>query len=383
MTREELGRPSGMLDLREESGLKVMRECGLWDKFQAATGECSETWKVLNPQGIELHVSEGGLDSRPEISRNSLTNLFVNSVPSECINWNHKITAVRDARNPATGATEITLDLGANGQATYDFVVGADGAWSQVRNLLTEVKPFYDGAQFVTVTIRNASTKYPRLTELCGSGSLMALGGKNGIITQRGPQDSIRVYAIVSTVEEHWVEAAGLKDKPAVEFKSALLDNDKLFRNWAPLLKELVATACDEDTKDRPDAPAEVWPLRRLPVYTRWEPRTGATLVGDAAHLQPPWSGEGVNLALWDSLDLADAISGVPEVEDAASWQAALEPRIREYESKMFARADENGEETVQSRDTMLSEHGGQAMANMMKGLTGDMPPAGGQPELP
>jgi hypothetical protein len=35
-TPEELPKPSGMLDLHEESGLRVMRECDLWDGFQAA-----------------------------------------------------------------------------------------------------------------------------------------------------------------------------------------------------------------------------------------------------------------------------------------------------------------------------------------------------------
>jgi 2-polyprenyl-6-methoxyphenol hydroxylase-like FAD-dependent oxidoreductase len=45
-TPEELAKPSGMLDLHEESGL---REYGLWDSFQAAVGDCSKACRVLNP----------------------------------------------------------------------------------------------------------------------------------------------------------------------------------------------------------------------------------------------------------------------------------------------------------------------------------------------
>ena len=80
-----------------------------------------------------LHTDEGELASRPEIPRNALTKLLFKNVSSDFVKWNHKITALRHAHNPTTGATEIALDVGANSTATYDFVVGADGAWSRVR----------------------------------------------------------------------------------------------------------------------------------------------------------------------------------------------------------------------------------------------------------
>ena len=367
-TLEELAKPSGMLDLHEESGLRVMRECGLWDGFQAAVGDCSEACRVLNPQGTVLHTDEGENASRPEIPRNALTNLLIKNVSSDSVKWNHKITAVRHAHNTTTGAIEITLDLGANGTVTYDFVVGADGAWSGVRKLLTDIKPFYSGAQFVTATLRNASTKYPHLVELNGSGTLSALGDGNGIMTHRGPQDSIRVYAAVSTPHEHWAKAAGLEGKTAAEVKTTLLGDDKLFGKWAPPLQDLLATACDEDTKDNPNSPADILPLYMLPIGHRWERRTGATLVG-----------EGVNMALWDSQDLARALGGVPEAENAAAWQAALEPRVREYEEAMLARAQEKAEETAKNKDMLLSENGGQAMADMFK-MFEEMAAAGGPP---
>jgi 2-polyprenyl-6-methoxyphenol hydroxylase-like FAD-dependent oxidoreductase len=381
-TPEELAKPSGMLDLHKESGLRVMRECGLWAGFQAAVGDCSEACRVLNPQGTVLYTEEGKFATRPEIPRNALANLLINSVSSNFVKWDHKIAAVWHAHNVTTGATEITLDLGANGTATYDFVVGADGAWSRVRKLLTDIKPFYSGAQFITVTLRNASTKYPHLVELNGSGTLYALGSGNGIMTHRGPQDSIRVHIAISTPHEHWAKAAGLEGKTAAEVKTTLLADDKLFGKWAPPLQDLLATACDEDTKDSPNGPADILPLYMLPIGHRWERRTGATLVGDAAHLMTPWAGEGVNMALLDSLDLVRALGGVPEAENAVAWQAALEPRVREYEEAMLARAQEKAEETAKNKDMFLSENGGRAMADMFKmfeGMTAAGGPSGDQ----
>ncbi|KAF2462812.1 salicylate hydroxylase [Lindgomyces ingoldianus] len=366
-TPEELAKPSGMLDLHKESGLRAMSECGLWDGLQAAFGDCSEACRVLDPQATVLHTDDGEHSTRPEVARNALTKLLLENILGDFIKWNHKVTAVQRARNATTNAIEIMLDLGANGTETYDFVVGADGAWSRVRKLLTDVTPFYSGAQFITATLRNASSKYPHLVALSGSGTLSALGGGNGILTHRGPQDSIRVYAAVSTSHEHWAEAVGLGGKTAAQAKIVLLGDDKLFGKWAPSLQDLLATACDEDTKDNPGSPADIAPMYMLPIGHRWETRMGATLVGDAAHLMTPWAGEGVNIALWDSLDLAHTLGGMPEAENAAKWQEALEPRLRGFEEGMLTRAKEKAEETAKNKDMLLSENGGQAMADMFR----------------
>jgi len=166
------------------------------------------------------------------------------------------------------------------------------------------------------------------------------------------------VYAAVSTPHEHWAAAAGLEGKTAAEVKTTLLGDDKLFRKWAPALQDLLATACDEETKDNPGCEADIKPYYMLPVGHRWEHRTGATLVGDAAHLMTPWAGEGVNLALWDS----------------------LEPQMREFEEAMLARAQVKAEETVRNRDMFLSENGAQVMADFFK-VYEDMAAAGGPPQ--
>ncbi len=47
-TDEELAKPSGMLDLHEESGIAAIKECGLFDEFLKLTGECTETSKFVD-----------------------------------------------------------------------------------------------------------------------------------------------------------------------------------------------------------------------------------------------------------------------------------------------------------------------------------------------
>jgi 2-polyprenyl-6-methoxyphenol hydroxylase-like FAD-dependent oxidoreductase len=114
-----------------------------------------------------------------------------------------------------------------------------------------------------------------------------------------------------------------------------------------------------------------------LPVGYRWEHQTGLTLIGDAAHLMTPWGGEGVNLALWDSLDLAHVLAAVPDAVDATAWQDMIEPRMRAFEEAMLARAQVKAEETVRNRDMFLSDNGAQAMADFFKKYE-DMAAAGG-----
>ena len=162
---EEIAKPSGMLDLHEESGLAVMREIGLWAEFKASLGDCSEVMRLFDRNGTLLHATEEQLLIRPEIPRNALTNLLLKNVPSDMIKWNHKIRAAQRVRNASTGAAEIMLDLGDNGTEVYDLVIGADGAWSKLRKLLTDINPFYCGAQWLTATLKHATIKFPRLLE--------------------------------------------------------------------------------------------------------------------------------------------------------------------------------------------------------------------------
>lgn len=369
--------PCGMLDLHEDSGLKVIRAAGLWDAFQDALGGCSEECRVLSPAGETLHTDQGELSSRPEIARNALTKLLLGAVAPGTIKWGCKVLSVGSAMTD-TGTTEVTLDLGTDGKATFDFVVGADGAWSRVRAMLTDVVPVYTGAQYVSATLRDATAKFPQLVDLVGSGTMMALGGGRGIMTHRGPQDSIRLYNAVKTPLEDWATDIGIAGKTAAEAKDVLLGEGGEFEKWGPELRELLATACDEETIDHPGEAVDVLPLYMLPPGSRWETKAGATLVGDAAHLMTPWAGEGVNQALLDSLELANVFGGMGEVEGVVEWQKKLEQPIREFEEAMVERVRGEAEKASRNGEMMLGENGGQAIADIFK-MFADIAAKGGE----
>ena len=72
------------------------------------------------------------------------------------------------------------------------------------------------------------------------------------------------------------------------------------------------------------------WPLSVTPPDYKWETRPGLTMIGDASHAMPPFTGKGVNLALLYALELADALTADPATavaEAVAGFEANMQDR--------------------------------------------------------
>lgn len=292
----------GMLDLHVPTGQAALRSAGLFERFQALARYDDQGMRVYAADGTLLLSDDGRDGDRPEIDRGELRDLLLSALPDACVRWGHALQAAVAVE----GGTELQFDNGL--RARFDLVVGADGTWSRLRPLLTDVRPQHAGITLYELSLRDVDLAHPTLSALVGRGTLVAKGGRYTLFAQRNAHAHVRVYASLPQVL-----AAGESAPP--QTRASLLAH---FADWHPDLRRLIA---DAGEAVRP------WPIHMLPVGHGWGHRPGVTLIGDAAHVMPP-AGEGANLALRDAADLADAL-----LDD--DWPAAL----RNHETVMQARA--------------------------------------------
>jgi 2-polyprenyl-6-methoxyphenol hydroxylase-like FAD-dependent oxidoreductase len=299
----------GTLELHVESGQRALREAGLFDEFRAIARDEGEALRVLDGHGtVYLDAGADEPGGRPEVDRSALKRILVESLPAGLVRWGAKVTAVEPGK----------VALGDGSVVEADLIVGADGAWSKVRPLLSDARPVYCGLSFVETHLSDVDIRYPDAASFVGPGSMWSLAHGKGAIAQRNGDGRIRVYFAIRAEDENWV-STDFVDADPTQTRLRLLE---LFDEFAEPVRGLIADA-DDTFVPRP--------IHALPVGHRWSRVPGLTLIGDAAHLMSPFAGEGANLAMIDGAELAMALAAHDDVEQALSvFEAAMFPRAEE-----------------------------------------------------
>jgi 2-polyprenyl-6-methoxyphenol hydroxylase-like FAD-dependent oxidoreductase len=332
------------LDLHEDSGLEALRQAGLMIAFKENYRPNADKIRIVDNLAnivFDEHSDdsrEGGFGDiafRPEIDRGPLRKMLLESLQPDTVIWDSHLTEL-------TQNNDQWLLVFKNGNiATADIVIAADGTNSKIRPLITSVKPFFTGYTIVEGAVYNSEVAIPNMHKLLNGGKLFAFGNSKTIIVSSKGDGSLVFYTGCKT-EEDWARKRG------VDFsdKTQVIDwFKKEFAYWSDSWLELFEKA----------EPVFIpRPQYCMPLDQTWDALPNLTMLGDAAHLMPPYAGEGVNMAMQDALDLSNALTS----DEFTNVHAA----IAHYENQMRARASEVASTTLEQTEML---HSVDAIAHM------------------
>jgi len=307
----------GMLDMHEESGQAALRAAGLFEEFTTLIQPGGEATRILDKHAT-ARLEDDGSGVRPEVNRDSLCDLLIGSLPESTIRWGSKVTGARTLADGRHAVALADRDI-----FTADLLVGADGAWSRVRPLVSDAIPLYAGISFVEMHLLDADSRHADAAAVVGGGVMFALTEEKGMMAHRDPDSRLHVYIALKTPAD-WARSIDFTDTDTA--KAILLAH---FAGWDKRLQGLITGA---------DGALIPRPIYALPVGHRWDRTPGATLLGDAAHLMSPFAGEGANLAMQDGAELALAIAAHPHDTETA---------ITAYERDLFPRSEAAASESA------------------------------------
>lgn len=336
------------LDLHYDTGLAALREANLWDEFKRNFLPGADREKIMNEKAevfFSDHADKREEDFnnphfRPEIDRGTLRKILLESLEPETVVWNSHFSSMEKMN-------EGWLLHFKNRPSEYaDLVIGADGANSKIRPYITDIKPLYTGITMLEGNIPNASQTAPEINSLLEGGKIMAFGNNQNLLMGQKADGEIGFYASFRAPED-WKSQNGINyysNKEVLQwFKS-------FYPEWDRIWDELFMAAVP------PFIPR---PIYCMPLDQDWQSQSNVTMLGDAAHIMPPFAGEGVNMAMLDALELSRNLL-------SDDFESTLQA-IAGYEESLRNRASLVAGESLDNGELMHSETALQSMVEMFK----------------
>jgi len=337
------------LDLHEESGLAAIRKANLLDAFKNNYLPGADKMLIVNERAeIFFSDHENRPDEdfdnkyfRPEIDRGSLRKILLESLQPEMVIWNSHFISMEKEK-------EGWLLHFKNGSSAYaDMVIAADGANSKIRPYITNIKPFYSGITMLEGNIYDAAKATPHMYALLNGGKIMAFGNTKNVLLGLKNKSDVGFYASFKT-DENWASNNGLD---YTNHTQLLAWFKKEYHEWSSIWYELF---------EHTTTPFVPRPIYCMPLDQTWKASSNVTMLGDAAHVMPPFAGEGANMAMLDALELSECLT--------SNNYNSLEEAISFYEIDMRKRAAIAAKESLENGERMHAKNALTTMVNMFSG---------------
>jgi salicylate hydroxylase len=328
------------------NGERALNYLGLFDDVKKVTAEYDQPGIYRREDGTrigeQVWTDSSGKYAPLGLHRADFIDLLTSVIPQERILLQHRVKAVRDM----TSSVELEFENGTREE--FDLVIGADGIHSTVReSMVGSSDPVYSGSVVYRGVVESA--RLPKtwlMTHQIWMGE-----GKHFMtypVRQRKLINFVGFMPRDESVEESWSAEGNLDDLTTA------------FDGWDPELCQFIKLI--ERTN--------WWGLYdRLPLLDWTWGRIA--LLGDSAHAMLPHAGQGVNMAIEDSVSLAVLLEGVSSdraakalksyealrLDRTASIQVASRRSGALYDSKKFddrydyTKAEERDADLLEAKD--------------------------------
>lgn len=326
------------LDLHDESGLAALDKAGLIPVFKQNYMPGADRKKIMNEDAAVLFSDHEGKAEenfghehfRPEIDRGVLRSILLKSLEPGTVVWNRHFLSMEPQ------GEGWLLHFKGEQDVYADMVIAADGANSKIRPYITAIKPFYSGITMLEGHIDDAKNTAPLINDLLCGGKIMAFGKEQNLLMGQKANGEIGFYASFKA-PENWSRECGLDFSDRAQLLKWF---KKEYFTWNGVWTGLFESAT---------LPFIPRPIYCMPLNQDWEALSNLTMIGDAAHVMPPFAGEGVNMAMLDALELSERLT--------ESHFGNIKQAISSYETSMRKRAAAAAKESLENGERMHAEN--------------------------